>query len=266
MRAWPPCRTTPTWFPATVPELISQDALQHAFLNPAPARGLAGASNAWAAAPHRSANKGTLMANDPHLGFTAPAVWYLARLELSTGGVIGASIPGIPTLMVGRSDTHGWALTSSYLDDTDLFVEEVNPDNREQYRTPEGWTDFRTRKSIINIADNPPVTMTLRWTENGPVLPGTHFDLEAVTPPGHVMALSWTALSPRDTSMTAAIDMLFANDVPSALNAAEKYIAPSQNLTVADRETVAMKVIGAIPKRDAAHQSQGRMPSLGWRV
>ena len=41
---------------------------------------LAGASNAWAAAPSRSASGGTLLANDPHLGFTAPAIWYLARL------------------------------------------------------------------------------------------------------------------------------------------------------------------------------------------
>ncbi len=252
--------------PGVSPGLPDLDALDYAFLNPAPRRGLAGASNAWAAAPHRSANKGTLMANDPHLGFTAPSTWYLARLELSTGGVMGASIPGVPTLQVGRSDALGWGLTSSYLDDMDLYVEEVNPDNREQYRTPTGWAEFRTRKSIINIADAAPVTMTLRWTENGPVLPGTHFNLGTVTPPGHVMALSWTALSPRDTSMTAAINLLFAQNIDQAMDAAKDYIAPSQNLTLADRETVAMKIIGAIPKRDAAHQSQGRMPSLGWRA
>ena len=55
---------------------------------------LAGASNAWAAGPTRSATGGTLLANDPHLGFTAPSIWYLARLELPTGGVIGGTIPG----------------------------------------------------------------------------------------------------------------------------------------------------------------------------
>ncbi|MCH2095511.1 MAG: penicillin acylase family protein [Rhodobacteraceae bacterium] len=252
--------------PGAHPGLGHDTAPAYAFLNPAPRRGLAGASNAWAAAPHRAANKGTLLANDPHLGFTAPAIWYLARLELGAGGVMGASIPGVPTLMIGRSDAVGWGLTSSYLDDADLFVEEVNPDNREQYRTPTGWKEFRTRKSIINIADAAPITITLRWTDNGPVLPGTHFDLGTVTPPGHVMALGWTALSPRDTSVTAAVNMLYATNVDEALRAGQDYIAPSQNLTVADRQTVAMKVIGAMPRRDADHQSQGRMPSLGWRT
>ena len=81
---------------------------------------LAGASNAWAAAPSRAAARGTLLANDPHLGLTAPGIWYLARLELAKGGVIGATIPGIPAVMSGRSDRLGWGLTSSYLDDQDV--------------------------------------------------------------------------------------------------------------------------------------------------
>ena len=88
---------------------------------PAPRRGLAGASNAFAAAPHRSASGGTLLANDPHLGLTAPSIWYLARLQLQDGSVIGAGIPGIPALLVGRSEQLAWGLTSAYVDDQDLF-------------------------------------------------------------------------------------------------------------------------------------------------
>ncbi|MDU8911513.1 penicillin acylase family protein [Aestuariicoccus sp. MJ-SS9] len=234
------------------------------FLWPVPQRGLAGASNAWAAAPSRSANGGTLLANDPHLGFTAPSTWYLARLQLSTGGVIGGSIPGIPALMVGRSEKLGWGLTSSYLDDQDLFIEELNPDNPEEYRTPDGWKRFVTRKSIIEIKDQAPITVTLRWTDNGPVLPGTRFDLAAITPPGHVAALSWTALSPRDSSISAAIGLMRAGGVEEALTAAEAYVAPAQNLTLIDADTIGMKLVGAMPRRDAGHQSQGRLPAPGW--
>ncbi len=32
----------------------------------------------------------------------------------------------------------------------------------------------------------------------------------------------------------------------------QRYIAPSQNLTLVDRDTIAMKTIGAMPRRDAA--------------
>jgi len=233
-------------------------------LSPVARPGLAGASNAWAAAPARSAAGGTLLANDPHLGFTAPAIWYLARLELQSGGVIGGSIPGIPVLLTGRGADLGWGLTSSYLDDQDLYIEELNPENPEEYRTPDGFKPFETRRSIIEIADAEPVTLTLRWTENGPVLPGRHYDLATITPPGHVVSLAWTALSPRDTSYSAALGVMTAGDVTGALAAAEGYVAPSQNLTLVDRQRIAMKMIGAMPRRAARHQSQGRLPSPGW--
>ncbi|REC57654.1 penicillin acylase family protein [Rhodosalinus sediminis] len=232
---------------------------------PVPRPELAGASNAWAAAPARAAAGGTLLANDPHLGLSAPAIWYLARLELSAGGVIGATIPGIPAVLSGRSDRLGWGLTSSYLDDQDVFLEEVNPDAPGEYRTPDGWAPFETRRSIVEIEGEAPVTVTLRRTENGPVLPPGRFGLGAVTPPGHVAAVSWTALSEEDTSLGAAIGLMYADTVEEALDAAALYVAPSQMLTVVDGERIAMKLIGAMPRRDAAHQTQGRMPAFGYR-
>ncbi len=225
---------------------------------------LAGASNAWAAARDRSASGGTLLANDPHLGFTAPTIWYLARLELKSGGVIGATIPGIPVVLTGRSAALGWGLTSSYADDQDVYVEELNPDNPEEYRTPDGFKPFIKRSSIITVKDADPITLTLRWTDNGPVLPGSHYNLAAITPPGHVATLNWTALSPSDTSLAAAMTLMEAKSVEDGLAAAADYIAPSQNLTLVDRETIALKTIGALPARDPAHQSQGRLPTQGW--
>ncbi len=235
-------------------------------LMPVKRRGLAGASNGWAAATSRSASGGTLLANDPHLGFSAPSVWYLARLELSTGGVIGGTIPGMPVVLTGRSDDLGWGLTSSYLDDQDLFIERLNPDNPEEYLTPGGYKKFRTRRSIIEIKDEAPITLTLRWTENGPVLPGTQFDLDTVTPPGHFVSLAWTGLSARDTSMSAAMAIMRSKSVKQAIAAGERYIAPSQNLVLADKETIGLKTIGAVPRRNAGHLTKGRMPSDGWRA
>ena len=240
------------------------DATRHP-LSPFPARGLAGASNAWAAAATRSASGGTLLANDPHLGLTAPSIWYLARLELQSGGIIGATIPGMPVVLTGRSDVLGWGLTTAYVDDQDVMIEEVNPDDPTQYRTPDGWKEFESRASIIEIDGADPVTLTLRWTDNGPVLPGSFRNLGAITPPGHVAALSWTVLSPSDTSLSAAMGVMTAQTVAEAITASEQYVAPAQNMTLVDRATIAMKTIGAIPKRDEAHQSQGRMPALGWR-
>ncbi|UWR24029.1 penicillin acylase family protein [Sulfitobacter sp. S190] len=224
----------------------------------------AGASNAWAAAPARSASGGTLLANDPHLSFTAPAIWYLARLNLQSGGVIGATIPGIPVVLAGRSAQLGWGLTSSYLDDQDVYIEELNPENVEEYRTPDGFKTFTKRASIINVKDEAPVTLTLRWTDNGPVLPGTHYNLASVTPPGHVASVAWTVLSPADTTLQAAMELMRSKTVADGIAAAELFIAPSQNLTLVDGDNIALKTIGRAPKRDPLHQSRGRMPSPGW--
>ncbi|MDF1872593.1 penicillin acylase family protein [Vannielia sp.] len=235
-------------------------------LNPLPARGRAGASNAWAAAPKRAAAGGSLMANDPHLGLTAPSTWYLARIELTTGGVIGATIPGIPFVLSGRSSDLGWGITASYLDDQDLFMEELNPATPQEYRTPSGWKRFTSDTSIIRVKDAEPVTITLRRTENGPVLPGGHFNLAAVTPPGHVAALGWTALSPRDTSMSAAHGLQRAKSIEAAIDAMEGFIAPSLNLIFAEPSRVGLKTVGAMPNRTPAHASKGRMPSLGWKA
>ncbi|QIE44427.1 penicillin acylase family protein [Pseudohalocynthiibacter aestuariivivens] len=233
-------------------------------LSPFPAPEFAGASNAWAAAPSRSAAGGTLLANDPHLGFSAPAIWYLARLELASGGVIGGTIPGVPAVLTGRSERLGWGITSANLDDQDVYIEQLNPDNPEEYLTPDGFKPFETRRSIINISGEDPVTMTLRWTENGPVLPGSHYNLGTVTPSGHVASLAWTALSAHDTTMSAAIALMRAGAVEDALEAGELFVAPAQNLTVVDREKIAMKLMGAMPRRNADHESQGRLPSRGW--
>ena len=233
-------------------------------LSPFKRRDFAGASNAWAEAPGRSAAGGTLLANDPHLGFTAPSIWYLARLELTSGGVIGGTIPGVPVVMVGRSAAMGWALTSSYLDDQDVYIERLNPDNPEEYETPTGYKPFLTKSSIVTIKDAAPVTLRLAWTDNGPVLPGSHYDLASITPAGHVVSLAWTLLDGADRSMTSAMRLMQSKSINEAIAAGEMYVAPSQNLTLVDQTGIALQMIGKMAKRDPGHQTQGRMPSPGW--
>ncbi|MEO1238189.1 MAG: penicillin acylase family protein [Pseudomonadota bacterium] len=225
-----------------------------------------GASNAWAAAPSRSAAGGTLLAGDPHLGFSAPAIWYLARIQLQSGDVIGATIPGLPAVLAGRSNALGWALTASYVDDQDIFIEQLNPDNPSEIRVPDGWAPMRRRPSIINIDGAPPETIELRWTPNGPVLPASQAGLDRVIPPGHVAALGWTALSEDDTTYSALFDLMRSGDLDAALRATEKTVAPAVNVVMADRSRVALKVAGTLPRRGISHQSAGRLPVPGWRA
>ena len=234
-------------------------------LSPFSSAQMAGASNAWAAAASRAAGGGGLLANDPHLDFTAPSIWYLARLHLSSGDIIGATIPGMPLVLLGRSDLLGWGLTSSYLDDQDVVMEKINPDNPDQYLTPQGHKNFKQARTIITVKGAAPVTITQLWSEAGPILPAHFYDLGTVTPTGAVAALEWTALDGADTSMSAAMALMRAHSVDAAIAATEGFVAPSQNLMLVDANNIALQMVGRMPKRNAAHQTQGRMPAAGWQ-
>ena len=254
-------------FASMFPSLLKQHAsvaMPKHSLSPFKSIALSGASNAWAALPGRSASRGTLLANDPHLGLTAPSIWYLARLELETGDVIGGTIPGLPVILVGRSAGLGWGLTTANVDDTDVYIEKLNPANPNEYQSLDGFVPFFKKQSIIEIKDQKPVTLDMLWTENGPVLPASHYNLGAITPDGHVTSVAWTLLSGQDTSFEAAFDIMVSGSVQAAMTASQTYIAPGQNLTLADKYQIAMRTIGALPKRDPRHQSKGRMPTAGW--
>jgi len=246
-----------------MPEAPPEPPIRHA-LYPVAEPGMAGASNAFAASAHRAAGGAPLLATDPHLPPSAPSIWMLARMDLAEGPVIGGTIPGIPAVLVGRSETLGWALTSSYLDDQDILIERLHPENAEQYLTPEGWEPFRSRETRIALRDGTMVLRTLRWSRNGPVIPGNHFGVAAVTPPGHVATLAWTGLAVEDRSIEAAIGVMRAGSIRAAREAARHHLAPSLMLTLADRTTVAIQMTGAQPKRHENHTSQGRMPAPGW--
>ena len=254
--------------PGAVPDRTPIDfALGVSGLSPLRGPDMAGASNAWAADPDHSAMGGALLANDPHLQFTAPALWYLARLELQRGGVIGATIPGLPIIVLGRSEEMGWGLTSSYLDDQDIVIERLNPDNPEEYLLPDGsYQTFDTRQTILRIKGREPVTLTLRWSRNGPILSRQQFGIDGITPAGHVAALSWTAMTENDTSMTAAMRLMEARSIDEALRAGPLFVAPSQNLMLASKDGIALQLVGAMPMRSPDHPTRGRMPSPGWEA
>ena len=248
----------------TLPRLQANENMSQQAFSPFKPIALSGASNAWAALPGRSASRGTLLANDPHLSLTAPSIWYLARLELETGGVIGGTIPGVPVVLVGRSAHLGWGLTTANIDDTDVYIEKVNPENPNEYLSLNEFVPFIKKQSIIKIKDSTSITIDLLWTENGPVLPSNHYNLGAITPEGYVTSVAWTLLSAHDTSIEAAFDVMASHSVQSAMKASRAYVAPGQNLILADKNQIAMRTIGALPKRDPQNQSRGRMPTAGW--
>jgi penicillin amidase len=221
------------------------------------------ASNAWAFAGDRTANGAPLLANDPHLQFGAPGLWYLLRLSAPDFKRVGASAPGVPGLVLGHNGHVAWGMTTTGADSFDLFVERLHPENPDRVLTPQGNETFDRRSHDFRIRGEPdPIRFSVRWTRHGVVLADIVAEGGEAAPPGHVLVLATTLFTGLNTSADALIRMNAARDVPGMLAAAQTWIAPVQNLFVADTGgAIALAVIGALPRRKGG---DGAWPAPGW--
>jgi len=224
-------------------------------------------SNNWVLGSRRSATGKPLLANDPHLGLTAPALWYFAHLSAPGLNVIGATLPGVPTVALGHNDQIAWGLTNTAPDVQDLFIEQINPDNEAQYRTPDGWAGFDRRTETIRVKGQPDVQLTVRETRHGPVITGALplADRAPIDARTHVIAFSWTALRPDDLTFQASLRLNRAHDWEQFLAAMRDFGAPQQNVVYADVSgNVGFIAPGRIPVRRRDNDLKGLAPAPGW--
>ncbi len=232
-----------------------------------PDTGPPGASNNWVVDGQWTRSGRPLLANDPHLTMLAPSIWYAAHLDVGDTNVIGATIPGIPSVILGRNNHIGWGFTNTGPDTQDMAIEEVNPGNPDQYRTPDGWADFTLRDETIRVRFGDDETITVRETRNGPVLDTIAETFEDVVADGHVVALKWTALSSSDTTIEAGYRYTKAKTVAEFDNATRLQISPMQSMVVADVDgNIGMIAPAAVPVRSPAHETGGLLPSKGWNA
>ncbi|MEI6723413.1 MAG: penicillin acylase family protein, partial [Betaproteobacteria bacterium] len=125
-------------------------------------------SNNWVVAGSRSASDKPLLANDPHLGLTAPAVWYFAHLHIPGRNLIGATLPGIPIVTLGRNDRIAWGFTNTGPDVQDLYLERLDAGGG--YVTPEGPKPFTKISEVIKVKGAEDVKLEVRVTRHGPVI------------------------------------------------------------------------------------------------
>ena len=210
------------------------------------------ASNEWAVDGAHSESGAPLLAGDPHLAYTMPGIWYLARIQTPSGVLAGATAPGMPFLVMGHNGRIAWTFTTTGADTQDVFVETVLPDGT--YATPDGPKPFVTHEERIGVRGQADDVLIVRETRHGPVLS----DLDPVLG-SPVMAVSMANLQPGDAS-PGLLALNRAANVDAAGQAAERIVAPVQNLLVADRARIALFTTGRIPIR---RSGDGSVPASG---
>ncbi|MCZ6720752.1 MAG: penicillin acylase family protein, partial [Proteobacteria bacterium] len=108
-------------------------------------------SNSWVVTGNHTASGAPLLANDPHLSLDAPSQWYLAHLSGPGLEVIGATLPGLPVPVLGRTDRIAWGFTNTNPDVQDLFVERLDPEDPGRYLTPNGSEEFHRHEETILV-------------------------------------------------------------------------------------------------------------------
>lgn len=126
-------------------------------------------SNAWVIAPEKTEKGKVILANDPHIGFAQPAVWYEAHISTPTYEKYGYHLGGVPFPLLGHDRNIAYGLTMFENDDIDFYVEKTNPTDSTQYRTESGWANYEYVTKTIHVKDADPVQFTYKKSRHGPI-------------------------------------------------------------------------------------------------
>ena len=218
------------------------------------------ASNNWVVDGAHSKSGKPLLANDPHLGFQTPGVWYLARLKTPEREIAGGTAAGVPLVVIGHNDRIAWGFTTTASDVEDLFIEKIDPNDPARYLTPDGSAPFETRQETIAVRDAAPVPITIRSTRHGPVL--SDILPAGSVESGYVLALSASFLTEDDRSPEALWFASRTGDWREFSSAFERFVAPQQNIVYGDSSgAIGFIAPARIPIR---RNGNGWLPVPGW--
>jgi penicillin amidase len=220
------------------------------------------ASNDWVVDGAHSVTGKPLLANDPHLDYSAPLVWYLARLEAPNLTLAGAFVAGTPAMVLGHNDRIAWGYTTTDADVEDVFVEKTDPADQTHYLTPDGSAPFDTFQEQIPVKGQAPETLTVRSTRHGPVISDLAGNPLTSPEAGTVLALQTSFLVDDDRSSEAQWRLGLARGWPSWIEALHLFTAPMQNMVYADHDgNIGFFAPGQIPIRK---KGDGTVPVPGW--
>jgi penicillin amidase len=215
-------------------------------------------SNSWVVSGARTESGFPLLANDPHLKLRMPPVWYLASIEAPGLAVTGATLPGIPFVLIGHNARIAWGATSLEPDVQDLFVEKTDPARPGLYFHRGEWKPFSSRIERIRVRGGPEVSLTVRESVHGPLIGAAMAGALLVAPE---VALRWTGLDPDDRTAEAFWALDRASTWTEFLSGVSLVHCAAQNFVYADLDGhIGYTSSGAMPVRPRA---DGRMPVPG---
>lgn len=223
-------------------------------------------SNSWAVSSELSVSGKPIIANDPHLMYSQPSKWYIASLNSPTLKVSGVTIPGSPSVVIGKNDKIAWGLTNLMLDDCDLFIEEIDSLGK-KYFFNNGWRDLAVKIDTIKIKNANELIIEIKSTHRGPLVQYANEFLNKAKY-NKAISMKWTGFEISD-ELLAFYNISKAKNYKDFREALRTFNCPAQNFLCADTDgNIFYKAGGKIPLRNYSNflfPLDGTNPENDWK-
>lgn len=200
-------------------------------------------SNNWVVSGDLSQNGYPMLANDPHRALSAPSLRYMVHLNAPGWNVVGGGEPTIPGVSIGHNDHGAWGLTIFAIDGEDLYVYELNPQNKRQYKYQGRWEDMRVIKDTIKVKGKGDVYVDHLYTRHGPV--SFHDENNNIA---YAIRCAW--LEPGGAPYMASLRIDQATNWNEFREACTYSYIPGENMIWADRKgDIGWQAVGIAPIR-----------------
>lgn len=130
-------------------------------------------SNNWVVNTNKSVSGKPIIANDPHLAFSAPGKWYAAVIKSKEWNAAGVTLPGVPGVVIGKGENISWVLTNVMNDDSDFYIEKLDS-SKTKYFMDDQLQNLKIIKDTIKVKDGKDYVIEIKETHRGPIISNIH--------------------------------------------------------------------------------------------
>jgi len=187
-------------------------------------------SNSWVIGGDKTKNGKVIFANDPHIGFAQPSVWYQSHIKTPNYEIYGYNLALTPFPLLGHNRKYAYGLTMFENDDVDFYFEENNPQNETQYKTPYGFESYSLLQKEIKVKDAETVKYDIKVSKHGPIMN----DIISHINDNRPMAMDWIYTKFPNKMLEASFTMSHAGSLDQFKEGASMIHAPGLNVMYGD--------------------------------
>jgi penicillin amidase len=222
-------------------------------------------SNNWAVGPGKSASGNPILSSDPHLALSLPSLWYVMQLSGPDVNVLGATLPGAPTVIIGYNDSIAWGETNAQRDLVDWYKIQFKDDSKAEYMLDGEWLKSAMTIEEIKIRGEESYYDTVYYTHFGPVVFDDKFHPDSEK---KFYAMRWVTHDASE-EMLAFYKLNRAKNHDEYMDALNYFDSPAQNFVFASATgDIAMRVQGKFPlkvKEQGKFLLNGTTTAYDWK-